>query len=61
MKIEGGAGERLPKVLEGLGVARGIAIGPAYLLEAGAIPVAVHTLADDEIADELARFNAAVA
>src|SRR4051795_10568825 len=60
MKIEGAAGARARQVLEGLGVAPGIAIGPAYLLEAGAIPVAIHTLADEEIADELSRFNAAV-
>jgi phosphoenolpyruvate-protein phosphotransferase (PTS system enzyme I) len=60
MRIEATA-ERAPQVLEGLGVAPGIAVGPAYLLEAGAIPVAIHTLADDEVADEVARFNAAVA
>jgi phosphotransferase system enzyme I (PtsI) len=61
MKIEGSAGERRTQVLEGLGVAPGIAIGPAYLLEAGAIPVAIHRLGDEDIADELTRFNAAVA
>lgn len=60
MRIEATA-ERAPQVLEGLGVAPGIAVGPAYLLEAGAIRVAIHTLADDEVADEVARFNAAVA
>ena len=60
MRIEATA-ERAPQVLEGLGVAPGIAVGPAYLLEAGAIPVAIHALADDEVADEVARFNAAVA
>ena len=60
MKIEATA-ERAPQVLEGLGVAPGIAVGPAYLLEAGTIPVAIHTLADDEVAAEVARFNAAVA
>jgi phosphotransferase system enzyme I (PtsI) len=59
MRIEATA-ERAPQVLEGLGVAPGIAVGPAYLLEAGAIRVAIHTLADDEVADEVARFNAAV-
>ena len=60
MRIEATA-ERAPQVLEGLGVAPGIAVGPAYLLEAGAIRVAIHTLADDEVGDEVARFNAAVA
>jgi phosphotransferase system enzyme I (PtsI) len=60
MRIEATA-ERAPQVLEGLGVAPGIAVGPAYLLEAGTIRVAIHTLADDEVGDEVARFNAAVA
>jgi phosphoenolpyruvate-protein phosphotransferase (PTS system enzyme I) len=60
MRIEATA-ERAPQVLEGLGVAPGVAVGPAYLLEAGAIRVAIHTLADDEVGDEVARFNAAVA
>ena len=60
MRIEGMAGERTTQVLEGLGVAPGIAIGPAHLLEAGAIPVAVHKLGEQEVAGELERFNAAV-
>ena len=61
MKIEGTAAERATQVLEGLGVAPGVAIGPAHLLEAGAIPVAVRTLAEGEVAAELERFSAAVA
>ena len=61
MKIEGTAAERPTQVLEGLGVAPGVAIGPAYLQEAGAIPVAIRTLAEEEIPGELVRFNAAVA
>ena len=60
MKIEAGAGERTTQVLEGLGVAPGVAIGPAFLLEAGAIPVAARKLAEEEVAAELERFNAAV-
>jgi phosphotransferase system enzyme I (PtsI) len=60
MKIEAGASERTTQVLEGLGVAPGVAIGPAFLLEAGAIPVAARKLAEAEVAAELERFNAAV-
>ncbi len=61
MKIEGTAAGRATQVLEGLGVAPGVAIGPAYVLEAGAIPVAIRTLAEEEVPGELERFNAAVA
>jgi phosphoenolpyruvate-protein phosphotransferase (PTS system enzyme I) len=60
MRIEGATSERSTQVLEGLGVAPGVAIGPAYLLEAGAIPVAVRKLGAAEVAAELERFNAAV-
>jgi phosphotransferase system enzyme I (PtsI) len=60
MRIEGSATERTTQVLEGLGVAPGVAIGPAYLLEAGAIPIAVRMLAEEEVAGELERFQAAV-
>ena len=61
MKIEGTAAGRATEVLEGLGVAPGIALGPAYVLEAGAIPVAIRTLTGEEVPGELERFNAAVA
>ena len=60
MRIEGTASERTTQVLEGLGVAPGVAIGPAFLLEAGAIPVAVRKLTEAELPGELERFNAAV-
>jgi phosphoenolpyruvate-protein phosphotransferase (PTS system enzyme I) len=52
---------RSTRVLEGLGVAPGVAIGPAYLLEAGAVPVAVRQLSEAEIEPELERFREAVA
>ena len=61
MRTEGSATERATQALEDLGVAPGVAIGPAYLLEAGAIPIAVRTLAEAEVADELKRFQTAVA
>src|SRR6187551_296572 len=48
---------RSTRVLEGLGVAPGVAIGPAYLLEAGAVPVAVRQLSEAEIEPELERFR----
>jgi len=59
MKTDGGF--RSSRVLEGLGVAPGVAIGPAYRLEAGAIPIAVRQLTQTEIEPELDRFRAAVA
>ncbi|HXV23618.1 MAG TPA: phosphoenolpyruvate--protein phosphotransferase [Alphaproteobacteria bacterium] len=61
MKIEGAASEPKAQILEGLGVAPGVAIGPAYLLEAGAIPVALRKLEKEEVPAELERFNTAVA
>ncbi len=61
MRIEGTASEPKAQVLEGLGVAPGVAIGPVHLLEAGAIPVAIHKLEKKEVPAELERFNAAVA
>lgn len=46
--------------LTGLGVARGIAIGPAFVTESGTLEVPVWTLAQTALADEVARFRAAV-
>ena len=46
--------------LTGLGVARGIAIGPAFVTERGTLEVPVWTLAQTALADEVARFRAAV-
>ena len=46
--------------LAGLGIAPGIAIGPAYVTENGALEVPVHTIAADSVACEVERFRDAV-
>ena len=47
--------------LAGLGIAPGIAIGPAYVAESGALEVPIHTIAADSVACEVERFRDAVA
>lgn len=47
-------------VFEGVGVAPGIAIGPAHVRESGAVPVPVYVLEPDQIGSEIARFQDAV-
>ena len=46
--------------LKGIGVARGIAIGPAYVSESGMLDVPTYTLKVKEIDAEIARFENAV-
>jgi len=46
--------------LRGLGVSAGIAIGPAHVVEAGAIQVPEFTIDMDRVETEVARFQAAV-
>ena len=48
------------RVIEGLGVAPGIAIGPAFLVEGGAPQAPEYTLAPEQVEPERARFAAAV-
>ncbi len=47
--------------LAGLGIAPGIAIGPAYVTESGVLEVPIHTIAADNVACEVERFRDAVA
>ena len=47
------------RVLRGLGVSPGIAIGPAHVVDVGAIQVPEYCLPLAEVAGELARFGAA--
>jgi phosphotransferase system enzyme I (PtsI) len=47
--------------LSGLGVAPGVAIGPAYIGDAGDLPVSESRIAETEIAAERSRFADAVA
>jgi phosphoenolpyruvate-protein phosphotransferase (PTS system enzyme I) len=48
-------------MLDGLGVARGIAIGPAHVAESGALDVPTHLIEADEVEAELERFHTAIA
>jgi len=60
MKGEGRKSERAERVLHGLGVAPGIAIGPAFVTEQGEVPVPERRIDPDQIAGERQRFEQAV-
>jgi phosphotransferase system enzyme I (PtsI) len=49
------------QTFEGLGVAPGIAIGPAHVVETGRVSVPEYEIEPDAIDEELARFQTAVA
>ncbi len=49
----------LERALRGLGVSPGIAIGPAHVVDVGAIQVPEYCLPEAALAEELARFQAA--
>ncbi|MGB8273786.1 MAG: phosphoenolpyruvate--protein phosphotransferase [Alphaproteobacteria bacterium] len=51
----------MERVFEGLGVSPGIAIGPAYVREAGAVEVPEYRVEEKDIEAELSRFREAVA
>ena len=53
--------EKVPRVLGGLGVSAGIAIGAAHLVETGAIQVPEYDIPESGIEAELARFGEALA
>ncbi|OYQ35970.1 phosphoenolpyruvate--protein phosphotransferase [Niveispirillum lacus] len=48
------------RLLRGLGVSPGIAIGPAHVMEAGAIQVPEYCVADTAVDEEVGRFHGAV-
>ena len=53
--------DNTPRILQGIGVSPGIAIGKAYLLERGRIPIPYYTLlGENAISEECRRFEAAV-
>ncbi|CAK0771141.1 Phosphoenolpyruvate-protein phosphotransferase [Azospirillaceae bacterium] len=57
MKIESSApAPQTERILPGLGVSSGIAIGPAYVVEIGSLPVPEYTLSPGQIEVERARF-----
>ncbi|WP_029010705.1 phosphoenolpyruvate--protein phosphotransferase [Azospirillum halopraeferens] len=58
MKTEDAA---VPRTLRGLGVSPGIAIGPAHIVETGAIRVPEYPVGPDRVDHEVARFGEAVA
>jgi phosphoenolpyruvate-protein phosphotransferase (PTS system enzyme I) len=60
-EVKGRGARRARNVLEGLGVAPGIAIGPAHIVEAGALRIPEYAIEEAALADELARFQGAVA
>src|SRR4029077_20960543 len=49
------------QAFEGVGVSSGIAVGLAHLVESGAVNVPEYTIAEEQVAEELARFAKAVA
>ena len=62
-ELEEAAGEAAPAAecrLSGLGVSPGIAIGPAYLVEGGDLPVHESHIPETEVAAERVRFDEAV-
>jgi len=61
MRGEGtGRKERAERVLHGLGVSPGIAIGPAFITEGGEVPVPERRIEPEDIAAERQRFEQAV-
>jgi len=61
MRGEGtGRKERAERVLHGLGVSPGIAIGPAFITESGEVPVPERRIEPEDIAAERQRFEQAV-
>ncbi|AWK86233.1 phosphoenolpyruvate--protein phosphotransferase [Azospirillum thermophilum] len=62
MKTETPAGAAGPaRTLRGLGVSPGIAIGPAHVVESGAVAIPEYTLPPEEVEAEVARFQEAAA
>ncbi|MFQ5971483.1 MAG: phosphoenolpyruvate--protein phosphotransferase [Alphaproteobacteria bacterium] len=49
------------RILPGLGVAPGVAVGPAHVVESGSVPVPDYPIASRQVAAEQERFAAAVA
>ncbi len=60
MKIDLPPTNRPERVLAGLAVSPGIAVGTAWLSEAGALPIPEYALAPDEVEGDRARFADAV-
>ena len=52
--------ERQELFFDGVGVAAGIAIGPAHVVESGALNVPEYRIKRNQVAGEIARFQAAL-
>src|SRR5690554_5837320 len=55
-----GANEDRECRLEGVGVSFGVAVGPAYVLERGALRVPEYPITPEEVPAECARFSRAI-
>ena len=53
--------KREPRILSGIGVAPGIAIGPAFVIGTFGISVPEYSITAGQVADEITRFNHAAA
>lgn len=49
------------KILQGLGVSDGIAMGPAYVIDQGGVPVPEYCILSNQVEKEVKRFEAAIA
>jgi len=60
-KKRGGARRKTrERIIDGLGVSLGIAIGPAHVMEAGSVDIPEYTVDEDKLPAELERFKDAV-
>src|ERR1700759_306803 len=56
---QGSAG--LPTLLRGVGASPGLAVGPAFIVDRRRVKTPKRHIADEEVAAEIARFDAALA
>ena len=66
MSVEGGAtggqgSAGLPTLLRGVGASPGLAVGPAFIVDRRRVKTPKRHIADEEVAAEMARFDAALA
>lgn len=60
MRTESGSSRKAERVLTGLGVSPGVAIGPVYVSDDGEVPVPERRIEPEAVAGECERFDAAV-
>ena len=59
-KRSGPRRKRRERIIDGLGVSLGIAIGPAHVMEAGSVDIPEYVVEEDKLKAELERFADAV-